>query len=390
MELREVVFRPSVFKDEGKLDIHYVPPRLPHREEQLRQLMALFSSVLTAPGSKACRALLIGGTGTGKTAVALKLGEVMAEEARRRRVNLRYVYVNSRVLKDGREVLNAVLSALIPSLPRRGLGYVDLLKSLWQCLEQGDVQLILTLDEAHYLLTRHVREVIYDLLRIHEQFRGAKRVHLILISRDQSFLEGLDKATQSTLRASLVYFSKYGAEELYDILNYRAEEAFHEGTVSKEVVRMVADLAAPLGDARYALELLWRAGKYADLEGSDVVGLEHVRRAKADTHPEIRREGLYALTLHQRLLLLAISRFFKRVEKAYASPEEIWGEYKLVCEEYGVSAKEKLGEDLEILDGQGLIVLKGGLVGLLDAPAYMMERAVEELLETGKISRWLS
>ncbi|MEM4700021.1 MAG: cell division control protein Cdc6, partial [Candidatus Nezhaarchaeales archaeon] len=68
MELREVVFKPSVFKDEGKLDIHYVPPRLPHREEQLRQLLALFSSVLTAPGSKACRALLIGGTGTGKTA----------------------------------------------------------------------------------------------------------------------------------------------------------------------------------------------------------------------------------------------------------------------------------------------------------------------------------
>lgn len=390
MELREVVFRPSVFKDEGKLDIHYVPPRLPHREEQIKQLLALFSSVLTAPGSKACRALLIGGTGTGKTAVALKLGEMMAEEARRRHVNLRYVYVNSRVLKDGREVLNAVLGALIPSLPRRGLGYVELLKALWQCLEQGDVQLILTLDEAHYLLTRHVKEVIYDLLRIHEQFRGARRVHLILISRDQGFLEALDKATQSSLRASLVYFNKYAAEELYDILSLRVEEAFHEGTVSEEVIRMVADLAAPLGDARYALELLWRAGKYADVEGGDQVGLEHVRKAKADTHPEIRREGLYALTLHQRLLLLAVSRFFKRVERVYASREEIRGEYNLVCEEYGVSAKEEIGEDLEILSGQGLVVLKNGLVGLLDAPAYMIERAVRELLETGRLSRWLS
>ena len=89
VELREVVFKPSVFRDEGKLDIHYVPPRLPHREDQLRQLAALFSSVLTSPGSRMCRALLVGGTGTGKTAVALKLGEVMAEEARKRRINLR-------------------------------------------------------------------------------------------------------------------------------------------------------------------------------------------------------------------------------------------------------------------------------------------------------------
>ncbi|MEM4699844.1 MAG: hypothetical protein QXT74_02700, partial [Candidatus Nezhaarchaeales archaeon] len=321
---------------------------------------------------------------------ALKLGEVVAEEARRRHVNLRYVYVNSRVLKDGREVLNAVLGALIPSLPRRGLSYVELLKALWQCLEQGNMQLILTLDEAHYLLTRYVREVIYDLLRIHEQFRGAKRVHLILISRDQSFLEALDKATQSLLRANLVYFSKYTAEELYDILSLRVEEAFHEGAVSEEVIKMVADLAAPLGDARYALELLWRAGKYADVEGGDQVSLEHVRKAKADTHPEIRREGLYALTLHQRLLLLAVSRFFKRVERAYAPREEIWSEYKLVCEEYGVNAKEKVEEDLEILSGQGLVVLKDGSVGLLDAPAYMIEKAVRELLETGRLSRWLS
>ena len=387
MELREVVFKPSVFKDEEKLDIHYVPPRLPHRENQLRQLAALFSSVLTAPGSRACRALLVGGTGTGKTAVALKLGEVMAEEARKRRINLRYVYVNSRVLKDGREVLNAVLTALVPSFPRRGLGYVDLLKALWQCLEQGDLQLVVTLDEAHYLLARQAKEVIYDLLRVHEQFRGVKRVHVALISRDEGFLQALDKATQSTLKASVVRFPKYGAGQLYDIVKARVEEAFHEGAVGDEVVRMVADLASPWGDARYALELLWRAGKYADVEGVDQVSLEHVRKAKADTHPEVRRESLYALTLHQRLLLLAIARFFKRVEKAYASLSELRREYELACEEYGVEAKERLDEDVEALHGQGLVGLKEGLVGLLDAPAYMVERAVEELLATGRL-RW--
>jgi len=387
VELRELVFRPSVFKDEGKLDIHYVPPYLPHREEQVKQLLALFSSVLTAPGLRACRALLVGGTGTGKTAVALKVGEVMAEEARRRHVNLRYVYVNSRVLKDGREVLNAVLMAILSSFPRRGLGYVDLLKALWQCLEQGDLQLVLTLDEAHYLLARRAKEVVYDLLRIHEQFRGARRVHVVFISRDEAFLDALDKATQSTLKASVIRFPKYTASQLFDIVRSRAEEAFCEGAVGGEVVEMVADLAAPWGDARYALELLWRAGKYADLERADKVLLEHVRKAKADIHPEVRRESLYALTLHQRLLLLAIARFFKRVERAYAPLEELRGEYEAACEEYGVKAEGGLKEDVEALHSQGLVTLKEGLVGLLDAPAYMVERAVEELLATGRL-RW--
>jgi Cdc6-like AAA superfamily ATPase len=101
----------------------------------------------------------------------------------------------------------------------------------------------------------------------------------------------------------------------------------------------------------------------------------------------VRREGLYALTLHQRLLLLAIARFFKRVERAYAPLEELRGEYEAACEEYGVEAEGGLKEDVEALHSQGLVTLKGGLVGLLDAPAYMVERAVEELLATGRL-RW--
>ncbi|RLF12524.1 MAG: hypothetical protein DRJ98_00050 [Thermoprotei archaeon] len=387
MGLREIIFRPSVFKDESKLDIHYVPPRLPHREEQLKQLLALFSSVLINPGSKACRAVLLGSTGTGKTAVALKLGEVMAEEARRIKVNLRYVYLNTRVLKDGREVLNSVLTALIPSFPRRGLSYVDMLKALWHCLEQGDLQLILTLDEAHYLMARQVKDVVYDLSRIHEQFRGAKRLHLILISRDESFLESLDKASQSTFKASIVRFNKYGMEELYDIVSERVEEAFQPNAVSREVIRMIADLASPWGDARYALELAWRAGKYADVEGLDQVLLEHVRKAKAEIHPEIRREELYALSLHQRLLLLAVARYFKRVEQAYASFEALMKDYRLICEEYEVKPSDEVVEDLYALHSQGLIVIKEGQVGLLDAPASMLEQALVELLNTGRL-RW--
>ncbi|RLF15542.1 MAG: hypothetical protein DRJ97_03645 [Thermoprotei archaeon] len=382
MNLREVIFRPSVFKDEGKLDIHYVPPRLPHREDQLRYLLTLFRSVIVSPGSKTCKAVLLGPTGTGKTAVALKLGEVMAEEARKTKVNLRYVYVNTRVLKDGREVLGSVLTAIIPSFPRRGLSYVDLLKALWHCLEQNDLQLILTLDEVHYLVTRQGKDLIYDLTRLHEQFKGARRLHLILISRDDTFLSLLDSAAQSPLKADIVRFNKYSSSELYDIVSDRVEEAFQPNAVSSQVVSMVADLAAPWGDARYALELIWRAGKYADLEGAEQVSLEHVRKAKAEIHPEVRREELYALTLHQRLLLLAIARYFKRVERAYASPMEVLQDYRLACEEYEVKPKEDLEEDLAALHSQGLIAVKDGLIGLLDAPASMIESALVELLNT--------
>lgn len=316
------------------------------------------------PGAKACRTLLIGPTGVGKTAVALKLGEIMAEEARKNKVNLRYLYLNCRILKDENEILFSILSALLPSFPRKGLGYVDLLRTLWQYLEQKNLQLMLTLDEAHYLAAKRVRDVIYDLSRIHEQFSGPRRLHLMLISRDERVLDALDVATSSMFKANVVRFSKYSASQLYDIVKARVEEAFHSNTVGHEVITMVADIAEPSGDARYAIELIWRAGKHADFEGLDQVSLEHVRMAKAEIHPEVKREALYALNLPQRLLLLAIARYFRKEERAYVSKEAIEGEYRLICEEFDVPPSNDIVEDLQNLYGQGLIVLKEGGGGL--------------------------
>jgi hypothetical protein len=47
----------SVFKDETKLDINYVPYKLPHRETELRLLMEFFSFALQSPEKMAQRVM---------------------------------------------------------------------------------------------------------------------------------------------------------------------------------------------------------------------------------------------------------------------------------------------------------------------------------------------
>ncbi|MCS7114753.1 MAG: hypothetical protein RMJ15_09135 [Nitrososphaerota archaeon] len=86
----------SVFKDETKLDINYIPSRLLHREREMRLLEEFFSFILHSPGKMAQRILLVGDMGTGKTALAQRFGLNLTKKAAQRKIGLGYVYVNCR------------------------------------------------------------------------------------------------------------------------------------------------------------------------------------------------------------------------------------------------------------------------------------------------------
>ncbi|MEM2367974.1 MAG: cell division control protein Cdc6, partial [Candidatus Bathyarchaeia archaeon] len=74
----------SVFKDEAKLDINYVPSRLPHREAEMRLLAEFFSFALSAPGKMAQRVLIVGDVGTGKTALSQRFGADLTQQAKQK------------------------------------------------------------------------------------------------------------------------------------------------------------------------------------------------------------------------------------------------------------------------------------------------------------------
>jgi len=54
----------SVFKDEAKLDINYIPDKLPRREKEQRLLMEFFSFVVRCPEKMAQRVIITGDVGT--------------------------------------------------------------------------------------------------------------------------------------------------------------------------------------------------------------------------------------------------------------------------------------------------------------------------------------
>ncbi|MHC1590764.1 MAG: Cdc6/Cdc18 family protein, partial [Candidatus Helarchaeales archaeon] len=189
-----------------------------------------------------------------------------------------------------------------------------------------------------------------------------------------------DESTSSTLQQNFIKLSKYSAEQLKDILNQRIEMAFYKGVVLEESVQLIAEISAETGDARYALELLWNAGKIADATNVLQVLPEFVRDAKAKTIPVIRIDVLKELDLHQKLLLLALTRILKRNEQAYITTSELENQYQLICEEFDVEPFKhtKNWQNIRYLKELGIITSrisgsgyrgKTTLIGLPDAPA---------------------
>jgi cell division control protein 6 len=330
----------SLFRDETKLDINYVPNRLPHRESQLRLLKEFFSFALHSPEKMAQRVMIVGDVGTGKTALSQRFGADITHEANTRSIKLRYVHVNCREYRGSLFlILQHVVTVFHPNFPKRGYSAEELLNMLIQVLDEEHTHTILSLDEFDSLVEKEGCEAVYKLTRLQEMRQNRpQRLSLICILRGLETLKQLDASTRSTLQSSVINLQKYSKQELVDILNDRIPVAFKPFTVPDETVGLVAQLAfSESGNARFGIELLWRAGKYADAENFDAVVPECVRRAASSIIPAIRKNELSTLTLHEKLFLLAIARLFKQNQKATISLAEAEKAYAVVCEESGAA-----------------------------------------------------
>ncbi len=384
---------PTVFRDESKLNESYMPSSLPHRTSELRELIRLFLGLMKNPGEMSQRVTISGSIGAGKTALSKCFGKILEEYEATHNKNLHYVHVNCRRKKSRFLILRQVVYHFNPTVPHRGYSPEELLYMLDCLLESQNAHLVLVLDELDFILGRNDKSLLYDLTRwTDEQLNGVQRVSLILIVRDRASLKKLDASTLSSLQNNHIYLAPYSASQLVDILQERATEALFDYAVNSDVLNLIADIASERGDARFSLELLWRAGKYADRDRVPSILPEHVRLAKADVHPNFRKDCFHELSPHQQLVLLAIIRQLKKHKAAYTTTGDVEINYNVICEEYDETPRKhtQLWEYIKEIEQLGIITTKISgkgmrgkttLIGLPDAPLFLLEKALQNNLK---------
>jgi archaeal cell division control protein 6 len=345
----------TVFRDEAVLFPEYVPHSIPHRMDQIRVLEFYFQSVVEKSSQASQNVLLYGPNGAGKTMLAKKLGETLQKKAMLYGNLVKLVHVNCRIDRTLQAILVKALSSLGYAYPSRGYSFEELLHALFEELKRSRTHLVIAFDEVDSLVSSDP-STLYTITRLRE-ISQTQVFSSLLISKTLDYLKMVDLSTLSSIQWNTVSLEPYSAEQLYDILLSRSRDAFNGGCISEECLQLAAEIASTYGDARYALDLVYRAGKVADLSEFQRVMPENVRQAKASLPPQFRKEELSYLTKHQRITLMAISSLFKKSDSTHVTIGEVEKNYSALCESMGVAANHhtQLWNDVNELSRKGII-----------------------------------
>jgi len=274
----DLLKKPSLFKDESKLDVHFTPLRNPYREKELSLLSQLFLVLITNPNSISRKILIVGDSGTGKTATIKLFGKMLVDAAKKRSSEIKYVHINCRKEKNGYYVLLKIARMLINNLPEREYTPQDLLEVIVDTIKDQNFHLLIVLDELNPGYDPNY-DLIYSLTNINDQSNPPHCVSIIGITKAFYLLSCLDSNIRSALGRNIIRFNKYTKEQLFDILKHRTEISLKEDVISDKLIHIIVDIAYQRGDLRYGLHLLWESTKIAENHKLNHITAECIRLA---------------------------------------------------------------------------------------------------------------
>ena len=310
LEIEESI-SPTIFKDKRPLDHRWLPEKLVHRDEQIRQIAKYWVDVLS--GVTPSNVTLYGKTGTGKTAASKFAREQLIDIARKKNVFVKVEYIRCTDYTTEYQVIAELCNRLGRDVPNRGWTKGEVVNT-FRDIFKSDVlaiklHLIVILDEIDILLNKDGDGILYTLTR-------TGNVSVLCISNYLDFKNLINSRVISSLNDKEIVFPPYGADQLSDILAERAELSFNENILESDVIPLCSAMAAKEeGDARYALDLLKNAGELAFDEDSDIVTSDHVRRAKEKIEHNKVIEIISTLPVQQQRLLEAILSLTKQKEE---------------------------------------------------------------------------
>lgn len=349
--------RNVIVKNKKILQSSYIPENLPHRMDKIREIVEIIAPSLNK--DKPSNILIFGKTGTGKTAVMNFVGKEL-KKADEEQQNCSFIYVNCEVVDTTYGILYNISNQIItdPSkrIPFTGWSLDKILAELTDYIDKQDKVFIIVLDEIDRSFQKNGDDIFYYLTTINEVLQNSK-VSIIGITNNVNFTELLGQRVKSRLGEEKIIFPPYNVEQLQDILEARAKDAFDEGVLDDDVIPYCAALSAQeMGDARRALDLLRMAADFAERNGDIKVTGAHVRYAKNKIELDAVSEIVKTLTIQSKIVLMSIIRNTEN-DMTTMTTGDVYSMYKFICESIGQSVltQRRVAGLISELDMLGII-----------------------------------
>ena len=320
-----------IFKDKKPLDHRFLPEKLVHREEQIRQIAKYWVDALNQVTPS--NVTLYGKTGTGKTAASKFAREQLIDAASHKNVFVKVEYIRCTDYTTEYQVIAQLCQKLGRDVPNRGWTKGEIVNTFRDIFKTNafgkKLILIVILDEIDILLDKDGDGILYTLTR-------TDNVSVLSISNYLDFKNLIKSRVTSRLNDKEIVFPPYGADQLSDILSERAQLSFNDDVLDSDVIPLCSAMAAKEeGDARYALDLLKNAGELAFDENAEKVTSEHVRIAKDRIEHNKVTEIIQTLPLQQQRVLEAILNLTKQGDEI--SSGKLYDEYKELSKQDAVT-----------------------------------------------------
>jgi cell division control protein 6 len=391
-----------IFENKEVLRPSYTPRKLPHREEQINNMATILVTALR--GDTPSNILIYGKTGTGKTASAKFVSDELESTSEKYEVPCEVEYINCEVTDTQYRVLAQLANKFIEKnraaiddeladledlaetsdledsgydtadavrdrieqleadrdrfeeVPMTGWPTDRVYSSFFDAVDYRERVVVIMLDEIDKLVEKSGDDTLYNLSRMNSELENS-RVSIMGISNDLKFTDFLDPRVKSSLGEEEIVFPPYDANQLRDILEHRAEEAFEPGALTDDVIPLCAAFAAQEhGDARRALDLLRTAGELAERDQTDGVEEAHVRKAQEKIELDRVVEVVRTLPQQSKLVLFAIILLEKQGVHNI-NTGEVYNIYKRLCEEIDtdVLTQRRVTDLISELDMLGIV-----------------------------------
>ncbi|MCO8256767.1 orc1/cdc6 family replication initiation protein [Haladaptatus sp. AB618] len=349
----------TIFQDENVLRDSYTPDQLVCRDDELAQYQSALRPVIN--GAQPKNIFLYGDAGLGKTlATELVLDRLRTDQEDYDHLDLHTVSLVCKTLSSSYQVAAHLVNEFRPPEEQiKATGYPAgmVYNMLWDHLNDLDAtHCLIVLDEVDSIGKDD--DILYELPRCNDNGNvDDTLVGVIGISNNFTFRDNLSARVKDSLCDDEIHFPPYDANQLRQILQQRAEKAFHENVLEGDVIPLCAAFAGQkYGSARQALKRLYKSGDLARDENDSMVRESHVRAADRIVEKDKIMAELSQIPTQEKLTLYGLLKLDEQ-DRTPAKRSHVY-------EKYTIAAKRvdaQVVSDRTVHDSLSKLTLKGFL-----------------------------